>query len=226
MSKMLNNKIFRIVLLVLVIASMFILPALFMVILKFVGIKNDSISYVISLSIYIIMLVLVYLPELKTEFKTFKNNIGNSFATGFKYWFIGLIIMFVSNIILNYFVFKGNVAANEELNRQALLNNPMWYSILSIGFFAPIMEELIFRKGPDKIFNKNICYYVLCGLLFGFAHLIADLSSVLNLLYIIPYGALGFAFAVMDKKTNTLFTSIMMHSIHNLLTLVLLFMVL
>lgn len=226
MSKILNKKIYRIILCILVLLSMYVLPTIFLIIFNKTGIKNELISYIISLLIYIVILTLVFLPELKAEFKVFKNNTKNSFDNGFKYWLLGLFIMIISNVILNYIVFKGKIAANEELNRQAILSNPVWYTVLSVGFIAPIMEELIFRKSLDKIFNNPIFYYLVSGLLFGFAHALADLSNVLYLLYIIPYGALGFVFALMDKKTNTVFTSIVMHSIHNLLTLGLLFIVL
>ena len=36
-----------------------------------------------------------------------------------------------------------------------------------------------------------------------------------ELLYIIPYGGLGAAFACMYQKTNTIFTDISMHMFHN-----------
>lgn len=225
MNKILNNKIYRIILCILIFLSMYILPSLFTVLLS-VYIKSEKIASIAALLIYLLLLILIYYPELKNEFNTFKNNISNSFDNGFKYWLVGLTVMLVSNILLNYIVFKGNIAANEELNRRAIINNPIWYTILSVGFFAPFMEEIIFRKSLDKIFNNNFYYYLFCGFLFGFAHVIADLSNVLNLLYIIPYGALGFAFAIMDKKTNTVCTSIIMHSFHNIITLGLLFMIL
>lgn len=225
MSKISNNKIYRIILCIFVLLSMYILPVIFNTFFS-AYIKSEKVCAIISLLLYFLVLAIIYLPELKSEFITFKNNIGNSFDNGFKYWLLGLIVMLVSNIILNYIVFKGSIAANEELNRQAILNNPIWYTILSVGFIAPFMEEIIFRKSLDKIFKNNFYYYLFCGFLFGFAHVLADLSNILNLLYIIPYGALGFAFAMMDKKTNTVFTSIIMHSLHNIITLGLLFMIL
>ena len=226
MKKILNNKIFRIILSILVIASMFFLPTIFTLVFKLIGFKNEILLNILTLLAYASILILIYLPELKEEFNIFKKEIHNSLDNGFKYWLLGLAIMTVSNLIINFIVFKGKIAANEEMNRQAILNNPICYTILSVGFFAPIIEEIVFRKSTDKIFNNKLCYFIISGVLFGFAHVLADLSNVLNLLYIIPYGALGFVFAVMDKKTNTTFTSIMMHSLHNLITLFLLLIVL
>lgn len=226
MDKILNNKIYRIIMAILVAFSMYFLPSIISAILKEIGIQSESICHILALSLYLALLIALYYKELKPEFSIFKKNFNNSLDNGFKYWLIGLMIMLVSNIIINYLIMGGKIAANEEMNRQALLENPVWYTLISTVLIAPFIEELIFRKSVDKIFKNDIIYYAVSGLLFGFAHVVADLSSALNLLYIIPYGALGVSFAIMDKKTNTTFTSIMIHAFHNFITLMLLFLVL
>lgn len=226
MKKILETKIFRIILCVIVITSMFYLPSCFNTILEYIGISNQYLCSILSLVLYVLIIVLIYSQELKSEFATFRNNFKNCLDNGFKYWTLGLFIMVIANLIINTLIMGGNIAANEEMNRQAILENPLWYTALSIVVIAPFIEELLFRKSTDKIFKKEKYYCIFCGLLFGFAHVIADLSSVLNLLYIIPYGALGYVLALMDRKTNTTFTSIMFHSLHNLITLILLLLVL
>lgn len=225
MNKILNNKILRSILAVAVICSMFVLPGLINELLEFLKIGNHYISSIISLSIYASLIVLLFLPELIQEFKIFKNNIKNSFDNGFKYWLLGLIIMMVSNIIINLIIFKGDIALNEELNRQTIAASPLYYTIFSTVILGPIIEELLFRKSIDKIFKNKLYYIITSGVIFGFMHVTVDLSNVLNLLYIIPYGALGVMFALMNTKTKTVFTSIMMHSIHNLITCILILMV-
>ena len=69
--------------------------------------------------------------------------------------------------------------------------------------------------------NKWI-YAIVCGLLFGGAHLLAGKFKLINLLYLIPYGSLGFVFALMNRETKTTFSSITMHCIHNTATGILL----
>ena len=226
MKKILESKIFRIILCVIVITSMFYLPSCFNAILNYIGINNQYLCYILSLFLYVSLIVLVYLQELKSEFVTFKNNFKKCLDNGFKYWTLGLFIMIISNLIINNLIMGGNIAANEEMNRQAILENPLWYTALSIIVIAPFIEELLFRKSTDKIFEKEKYYCIFSGILFGLAHVIADLSSVLNLLYMIPYGALGYVLALMDRKTNTTFTNIMFHSLHNLMTLLLLLLIL
>ena len=226
MKKILESKILRIILCIIVVTSMFYLPACFNTIFKYIGINNINISSALSLILYLFVISFVYYQELKVEFGTFKKNFKTCVDTGLKYWALGFFIMIVSNLVINYLIMGGSIAANEEMNRQAISENPLWYTIFSIVIMAPLMEEILFRKSTDKIFKKEIYYCILSAFLFGFAHAVADLSSLLNLLYIIPYGALGYVFALMDKKTNTTFTSIMFHSLHNLFTLMVILLVL
>ena len=53
--------------------------------------------------------------------------------------------------------------------------------------------------------------------MFGGAHVIDSAKTFIDILYIIPYGALGGAFALAYYDTDTIFTSMTMHMIHNLI---------
>ncbi len=226
MNKILKNqKLNRIILSLIVILSVFFVPTFLSKILYSIGIHNKNFILIIYMPIYIILISLVYLKELKKEFIIFKKNFKKCLDEGFKYWFLGFFIMIVSNIIINLLIFKGQIAPNEALNRREILSNPIFYTISAV-LLGPLLEELIFRKSLDKIFNNVIIYAVVSGFLFGFAHASADLSNPLYLLYIIPYGVLGASFAIMNYKTKTVFTSIAIHSIYNLIVCILLLIVL
>ena len=43
----------------------------------------------------------------------------------------------------------------------------------------------------------------------------SNASSLVDYLYIIPYGALGAAFAMAYSKTKTIYTSMSLHIMHN-----------
>ena len=57
-------------------------------------------------------------------------------------------------------------------------------------------------------------FILVSGIFFGYMH-VAGSTSLTQWLYIIPYSSLGISFAIMYNKTNTVFTSITIHSIHN-----------
>ena len=59
------------------------------------------------------ILFLMYRKDLKKYFKDFWKNKENYMDIGIRCWIIGLLIMFVSNFILN-FLLKAGGAANEK----------------------------------------------------------------------------------------------------------------
>ncbi len=165
--------------------------------------------------ILLFILFLIYKKELKQEWIKFKKNFLINIDTGIKYWLIGLLIMMISNIIINFFL-KAGQAENEKAVQQMISSLP-WLMIISAGILAPIVEEIVFRKSFKNAFLNKWLFIILSGLIFGALHVITSFNSITELLYIIPYGSLGIAFAAMYYKTDTIYTSISMHMLHNLI---------
>ena len=82
---------------------------------------------------------------------------------------------------------------------------------------APINEELTFRKSFKEIFPSKWVFVIMSGLIFGLLHITSYIETFSDIIYLIPYSALGIAFALLYYKTDNIFSSITMHSIHNLL---------
>ncbi len=163
-----------------------------------------------------ITLIIIYFKDLKKEWLKFKSNAFKNLDIGVKYWLVGLIGMMISNVILGIFVRQQ--AANEELVQQMLKALP-WVMIINTGVLAPIIEEICFRKTfYDALRKKNRWVFILSsGFFFGALHVIFSIRTPLDLLFIIPYSSLGIAFAYMYDKTESVFTSMSMHAMHNTL---------
>ena len=162
--------------------------------------------------ILLIILVALYHKELKIEFKSFKKNYKTDLDIALKYWLVGLIVMCVSNILIGL-ITSLNTSSNEEAV-QGLITATPYLMLLTAGIIAPITEELTFRKGISKIFKNKWVYVIASGLIFGFLHVMGS-SNLLEYLYIIPYGSLGFFFALTYYETRSIYPSICMHAIHN-----------
>ena len=160
----------------------------------------------------VLILIILYFKELKKEFKTFKKNWKLSMDTAFKYWFIGLMIMCISNIAIGI-ITNLNTSSNEQAV-QTLVSSTPYLMLFTAGILAPIAEELTFRKGVSKIFKNKWVYATASGLIFGLLHVIGS-GNILEYLYIIPYGSLGFFFALTYYDTKSIYPSIIMHAIHN-----------
>ena len=162
--------------------------------------------------ILVLILIILYFKELKKEFKTFKKNWKLNMDTAFKYWFIGLMIMCISNVAIGI-ITNLNTSSNEQAV-QTLVSSTPYLMLFTAGILAPIAEELTFRKGVSKIFKNKWVYATASGLIFGLLHVIGS-GNILEYLYVIPYGSLGFFFALTYYDTKSIYPSIIMHAIHN-----------
>lgn len=172
--------------------------------------SNKVLATLAQLGTYTIMLIglcLVYHKRLINDFKNFKkDNINNALRN----WLMGLGIMILSNIIITFII--GDIAANENANRELLAKYPI-SNFISMIFIGPLIEEITFRASFKKAFSKWYTFAGFTALLFGLAH-IAEFN-LLEFLFIIPYGALGFFFAKAFYETDNIYTSFIAHMIHN-----------
>ena len=181
--------------------------------------KMSAILSTFSTVILFFILFIIYRKDLKKDFKDFIKNKDDYLDVGIRYWIIGLIIMFVCNYILNI-VLKAGGAANEKAVQTLIKSFPL-IMIIDAGILAPFNEEIVFRKSIKDAINNKWIFYILTFLLFGGAHVIKSSNTILDYLFIIPYGALGVAFAAAYYKTKNVFTNISMHMMHNLILIVL-----
>ena len=168
--------------------------------------------------VFAIILIIIYFNDLKKELKIYKDNLGNNIDVGIKYWMIGMLIMIVSNVLINL-IFKTGGAQNEKVVQKMLKAFPL-VMIFNAGVIAPFTEEIVFRKSLKDIISNKWVFAFTSFLLFGGAHVIGNEITFANLLYIIPYGAFGFTFALAYYETDTIYTSMVMHIIHNMVLLV------
>ena len=142
--------------------------------------------------------------------------------TSIKYWLVGFIIMVLSNLFITY-VLKRPIAGNEKQIRDLVDMAPL-FMIFDVIIYAPITEELIFRRSFKDVFDNKIIYILVSGLVFGGLHVINYIHSFADLIYIIPYSALGCTFATLYKKTDNIFSTISIHAIHNALAIMVYFL--
>lgn len=182
---------------------------------------SDSLNVLLSCFSNIVLAIIlwfIYRKELKKEWNIFKSNTLENVDTMVKYWVIGLICMMASNILINM-IFKTGQAENEQAVQNMITALP-WAMLIDAGILAPFIEEIVFRKCFKNVFKKGLVFVLISGLVFGGMHVVTS-SSIVGYLFIIPYSCLGISFALMYDKTNSVFTSVFAHMLHNtLLTLI------
>lgn len=160
-----------------------------------------------------IVLFLIYRKDLIKDWDKFRSNPIDNLDSGIKYWFLGLVGMIGSNLLINIF-FKPGGAANEQAV-QSLITALPWMMLLNAGIIAPFAEEMVFRKAFKDAINNKWLYVLLSGFVFGGLHVLGSITNWYDILYIFPYSFLGLAFAFAHYETDTIFTSIILHTIHN-----------
>lgn len=165
------------------------------------------------------ILILMNRKKLKNDYADFNENHKKYLKYGFKLWFIGLIIMMISNVIIAGMT-KG-LASNEEANRQLMLQYPI-YMVISTMMLAPFNEELTFRGNFKDAFKNKKVFILFTAFVFASVHVLNGITSPLELLYYIPYGALSIAFGKIYMETDNIYTTMVIHSVHNSLSIILL----
>jgi len=156
---------------------------------------------------------IIYKQDLKKYFLDLKKNKSSYFEIALKWWITGLIVMASANLLIRFFT-PSEIAGNEEIVRDLVKAVP-WYMLFSAAVYAPFVEEIAFRKVFKDIFKNPAIFIVFSGLAFGLIHVYASAGSIIDYLYVIPYGALGAAFAYAYHKTNNLLVPMSMHFVHN-----------
>lgn len=169
--------------------------------------------------IYIVLLFVFIRKDLKDDVKDFRKNGIELFVNFFPVYIIGIILMGISNSILIN-ITGIELSSNEEAVRSMIKVYP-FYMFFSSVIYAPFVEELIFRKSIKKAVNDNVLFILLSGILFGLVHVIGSGEySVNETLMGIPYIIMGIDFAYIYYKSRNIFTTMSLHSVHNLILII------
>lgn len=212
-------------------ALYFILSYSAIIPLKLCGVDYNNLSigykqvYLICYNLFtMLVFIFLYRKSLKVNLKDFKANFKTYFHKYFKVWLIALAVMYVSNIFIALLRYKLTgeigVASNEETIRETLTLAP-FYTFISASIYAPVVEELTFRKSLRNVFNNDILFIVVSAFIFGGMHVFTSGMTWFDLLYLIPYCAPGVAFAYILAKSDNIINTISLHFLHNTILMIL-----
>ena len=159
------------------------------------------------------LIVLVLKDDIRKSWADLSKNHKVYFDKYFKYWFLLIGVMMLSNYVINLF-FTQAVASNQQAINDMFDKAPI-YTFFSAVFIAPITEELVFRLGIRKIIKNNLLFIFISGFVFGGLHVFITMKSNVELLYLIPYCTPGFIFAYLLTKTDNVFVPASIHFFHN-----------
>ena len=173
--------------------------------------KSKILCMYAKYAVFIIIYIIRYRRYLIDKWKDFKSNFVKYAKIAIKWWFIGFLAMTIINTILGTFI---ETAGENEEAVQSFLKSEPYLMLIATSLFAPLIEEMMFRKSLQDCFNKKILFIIFSGFLFGLMHVISS-SNHLEYLFILSYGAFGSAFAKCLVDTDNIYTTILAHMFHN-----------
>lgn len=179
----------------------------------------EGLCYFLSYVITLLIIILKFKNNLKKDIKNIKEDIKGNIIKLCLIHFLFIIAMYITNYILYSLI--GNISTNEETIRATLFSSPI-LMFISLCLLGPIVEELTFRYPYKDIKTNRKINFIVYTLIFAALHIIYS-SSLINLLYIIPYIFLSLSFGYSFYKTNNIITSIFFHIINNTFTVLILF---
>ena len=160
----------------------------------------------------------VYLawPVVKSSFFYFKENAVKNFR--FAIYLLSLCISLSTST---------SQSENQALIQEASIRLPLM-TILSTCFFAPIIEESVFRCGVFACLRGRwnfVFSALLSSLLFGSIHIMDSLFSgnFVDVSYVIVYAGIGFVLAYGYEKSSSVFVPCIAHALNNLISIILMF---
>lgn len=176
---------------------------------------NNYLSYVLANTFLIVVIFLLERKRLTEAIKNIKKDGKGKILNIFIVTVSLLLLEFIVNFILIKVI--GKVPDNTT-NIIASINDNKAYMIpyfINTIVLLPIVESLIYFY-PFNNIKKSVTKFIVYTVMFALFHMIAS-SSLLDLLFVIPYLILSFAITYGYYKTDNIIYPMFAHMFNNIL---------
>ena len=186
-------------------------------------------SSVLNTTMYVILIFTIgyiSITILKKDWKRLEKRPTKWVSTAL----IGMGIMFIVNIVSGMlaqvlamlFNYTAETSQNQAAIVEMLLSPYMLLMVINAVIFAPIVEELVFRKAFFSIIKNKWVALVVSSLMFSLIHILAEptIGGFIVNLVIYAGSGIGFGYIYLNNKENV-YTTILVHALWNLMSILL-----
>ena len=183
-------------------------------------------QFIMSLIMFVVLFI-VYRKSIKNDFKEFRQDINKNIVYIIKMFLIFIVVKYIVSFIsaLIMMALKYDISSITSVN-QTLIESYVKASpvlmVISTAILAPIYEEILFRLGIKKVLKNKYFFIVISGMVFGLMHVFPlddGITLVLGIIQSITYVTMGMFLSYSYYKTDNIFTSIGIHFLNNLLSI-------
>lgn len=170
-----------------------------------------------NFTVYLLMFIVLIINDfkyLKNDLLNFKNNLFKNII----YLILGGAILYLASYLINFGLSKLGISmSNNQISiENMLILGSKVITFFSVIIFAPLVEELIYRKSIYALSNNKVVYYIVSILAFSLPHMLSttyDLKTFV--LGLIPYLFSGFILSLIYDHTKNIYVSTIAHIINN-----------
>lgn len=158
------------------------------------------------------------------DWSLLKDNLGKTIKSVLK----NQCLMYCFNLVINVaiLIFIGNETSNNQASLIEMLNDRVFATAFLSIFFAPLVEELVFRGSLFSLFykkNKKLCILI-AACAFGFLHVFSSIFTQdwADLIYFFSYASMGYCLCRCYEQTKTIYGPIFLHVLNNTIGILLL----
>lgn len=189
---------------------------------------TPSATSILNFTIYVLLaisIIPITLKTLKVEATYLKKplkELGIDAVIGYAYMLIASIgAQFIVQGIGYLFDYTQPVSLNQQAIERSLLSSTGILMVLMTVIFAPVLEELVFRKSMFRFFKNQYIAMVVSSLIFGLIHVTSETNILAFITNLISYSASGFALGyIYIKNKNNVWSSILVHAVANAVSII------
>lgn len=182
------------------------------------SLNNSNLLSVLVRFIIDVGVIALFIYLFKDDFKEYnKGLVKNSkkvIGVGLLFALFAFIAMPICNIILHVLNVSASDTNNDTIN--TLYGVIPLYMMFQTLIYSPIVEGITFRKVFKDAINNKWLFIIISGFVFGLYHIIYNMTSLSQILLMLPYFVVGMLYAGAYSKTDNIYSAFIATFVYNL----------
>ena len=182
------------------------------------SLNNSNLLSVLVRFIIDVGVIALFIYLFKDDFKEYNKGLVKNpkkvIGVGLLFALFAFIAMPICNIILHVLNVSASDTNNDTIN--TLYGVIPLYMMFQTLIYSPIVEGITFRKVFKDAINNKWLFIIISGFAFGLYHIIYNMTSLSQILLMLPYFVVGMLYAGAYSKTDNIYSAFIATFVYNL----------
>lgn len=182
------------------------------------SLNNSNLLSILVRFIIDVGVIALFIYLFKDDFKEYNKGLVKNpkkvIGVGLLFALFAFIAMPICNIILHVLNVSASDTNNDTIN--TLYGVIPLYMMFQTLIYSPIVEGITFRKVFKDAINNKWLFIIISGFVFGLYHIIYNMTSLSQILLMLPYFVVGMLYAGAYSKTDNIYSAFIATFVYNL----------